>query len=264
MDYRTFIADTLEQAGKIAESHHGSAVGTPKGGDIRSLVTQADLEVGELLVNAVQAKYPDHNVVDEETGALDRGSKYTWVIDPIDGTSNFAAGSPLYGVMLGLLEDAVPVAGGIALPAFGQIYVAAKGEGATCNNKPIHVTSLPKLENMLVSLGLHGRSREDFQAGGEAVRKLMPEVLNLRSAASVFDSAMVANGTYGAYFSTRGYIWDCVAPHIVITEAGGVFTHFDGTQIDYSDPLNQLTRQFSYAGGSPDAHQQVLAALKAD
>jgi len=97
--------------------------------------------LGKNLITKISQAFPEHNIIDEEVGVIDNNSNYTWVIDPIDGTSNFANGVPTYGIMLGLLENNIPIAGGIALPEFSEIYVAEKGTGAFCNGEKVQVSS---------------------------------------------------------------------------------------------------------------------------
>lgn len=126
MDYLGFLKQELTSAAKLSLKYFGKVAGTTKPGDNNQVLTEADLIVGKQLVAAVQKRYPSHNIIDEEAGVIDKKSRFTWVIDPIDGTSNFAAGLPHFGIMIGLLENARPIAGGIALPAFGELYLAEK------------------------------------------------------------------------------------------------------------------------------------------
>lgn len=135
-----FIADQLRQAARIAESYVGHVRGTVKPGDNNQVLTEADVAIGKHLVAAIQSAFPDHNIIDEEAGGIDKNSSFTWVIDPIEATSNFAAGLPQYGIMIGLLENAKPLAGGIIAPAFNKLYIAQKGYGSTCNGETIKVT----------------------------------------------------------------------------------------------------------------------------
>jgi myo-inositol-1(or 4)-monophosphatase len=116
--------------------------------------------VGNFLIKRIAQVYPKYNVIDEEAGVIDKKSKYTWVIDPIDGTSNFARGVPLYGIMIGLLDGDMPVAGGIALPAFSEICVAEKGKGAWCNSKRLTVNNESNLLSTLIAYGIDSH-RED-------------------------------------------------------------------------------------------------------
>ncbi|WP_327585410.1 hypothetical protein OHA25_58775 [Nonomuraea sp. NBC_00507] len=126
--YRQFIEQVLDVASAVARDKFGKVSTRYKESDPHQVLTEADTAIGKLLL------------------------RYTWVIDPIDGTSNFAAGLPHYGIMV--LEDATPIAGGIALPAFGEIYSAQKGEGATCNGAPIHVAGNGGVAGRMLCYGI--------------------------------------------------------------------------------------------------------------
>ncbi len=263
--FSTFIAQTLKDASEIANARFGTVSGTVKPGDNNQVLTETDLEIGKLIVGRVRQAYSGHNVIDEEAGVIDNGADYTWVIDPIDGTSNFANGVETYGVMIGLLHHDTPVAGGIALPAFRKITVAAKGEGAFTNGSRIGVTSETKLANALVAYGIDGHQENPETTHDEAalVGKLVLAIRNLRTSNSAYDAVMVAEGRYGATLNRTSKIWDNVAPQIIIEEAGGVFTAFDGAPLDYRDALRRTGDNFTWCAGAPVLHaqlQQIIAA----
>ncbi len=94
LEYPEFITQVLDDASKIVKSHFGKVSGTPKAGDPNQVLTEADLAVGNFLIKRIAQVYPKYNVIDEEAGIIDKKSEYSWVIDPIDGTSNFARGVP--------------------------------------------------------------------------------------------------------------------------------------------------------------------------
>lgn len=190
---------------------------------------------------------------------VDNASAYTWVVDPIDGTSNFASGVPMYGVMIGLLEGAVPIAGGMALPSFEQSYVAIKGGGAFCNDRPIRTSSEPGLLQTLVAYGIDGHQENPQLTHDETalLAKIILAARNLRTSNSAYDFALVADGRYGVYLNRTSKIWDNVAPHIIIEEAGGRFADFFGKPIDYSDPLHKVDQNFTTCAASPWLHDQL-------
>ena len=128
MNFQDFIVCTLQDAAKIANTSFGKVGSTTKEGDNNQVLTKTDLEVGKLIVDRICKVYPEHNIIDEEAGVINNNSQFTWVIDPIDGTSNFANGLATYGIMIGLLDGDKPIAGGIALPYFSEVYVAQKGK----------------------------------------------------------------------------------------------------------------------------------------
>ena len=110
MEYKDFIVETLKSVAEIANRNFGKVSGTVKKEDSNQVLTKTDIEIGRTIIKRIEKAYPNHNIIDEETGAIDNNSQFTWVIDPIDGTSNFAEGVPLYGVMVGLLKENLPIA----------------------------------------------------------------------------------------------------------------------------------------------------------
>lgn len=264
MDYRTFITDQLTAAAKIALEYFEKVTGTVKAGDSNQVFTEADIAVGKHLVAAVQAAYPGHNIIDEEAGIIDNGSRYTWVIDPIDGTSNFAVGSPDYGIMIGLLEDATPIAGGVVSPAHGKLFVATKGEGTTCNGKPVHATSEPHLINVLVSFGIDGNQAHPERTIEECrvLADLVLAVRNIRNSGSeAIDPMYVAEGRYGGRINLTSKIWDNVGPQIIAEEAGALWTDIAGNPIDYRHPTERASQNFTVCVAPPQLHKQLLAVI---
>lgn len=264
MNYKNFIEETLEEVSKIAKESFGKVSGVVKEGDNNQVLTETDLKIGKTIIERIQSKFPTHNIIDEEAGVIDNKSNLTWVVDPIDGTSNFANGIPLYGIMLGLLENNVSIAGGIALPSYSEIYVAEKGKGAYCNGEKIEVSKEVNLKNSLVAYGIDGHQESPDFTREEC--KLLAEIVlgirNLRSSNSAFDLAMVAKGKYGALLNRTSKIWDNVAQQIIIEEAGGIYTDFFGNKIDYANHLSRSDENFTFFATSPELHCQLLAIIK--
>lgn len=261
MDYRTFLEVTLKDAAKIALRYFGNVSPLTKPDDNNQVLTEADLAIGEFIVGRIKETYPSHNIIDEEAGAIDNGSEFTWVVDPIEATSNFANGSEQYGIMIGLLENATPIAGGTILPAYGTICLAEKGKGATKNGQKIHVTSQTDLSKLLVSYGIDSNRDEPQKTRDEmqSVAELVLNIRNLRnSGCEAIDGMYVAEGAYGGRINRTSKIWDNVAPHIIVEEAGGLWTNIDGTPIDYSDPISKIKQNFMNCSGSPTVHTQLV------
>ncbi len=265
MEYREFLEKNLTEAGQIALRYFGKVSGTVKPGDSNQVLTEADIAIGKQLVSAVQATYPDHNIIDEEAGVVDKGSRLTWVIDPIEATSNFAAGLPQYGIMIGLLEDATPIAGGIITPATQNLYIAEAGKGATCNGEPIHAMTETNLLNVLLSYGIDSH-RKDPQRTIDECRVLADLVLSVRNirntGCEALDPMYVAEGRYGGRINTSSKIWDNVAPHIIAQEAGALWTDANGAPMDYSNPLSRAEQNFTFCVASPAIHEQLQAIVK--
>lgn len=259
MDYQHFIAEGLGKAAAIAQEKFGNVSGTTKAEDNNQVLTDADLAIGKYLVGKVKEVYPEHNILDEEAGIVDNQSDYTWVIDPIDGTSNFANGVPMYGIMIGLLQGETPIAGGIALPSFKTICVAGKNKGALHNGKKLQVTQEQDLLHVLVSYCIDGHqenpslTHEEVKLFGEIILKIR----NLRTSNSAFDAVMIAEGRYGGLLNRTSKIWDNVAQQLLIEEAGGVYTDFFGKPIDYSNPLQRVKENYTFCAGAPALHKQL-------
>ena len=254
--YKKFLTEQLLQISAIARDKYGTVSSSVKPEDNNQVLTEADIAIGEHLVAAIQRTFPAHNVIDEEAGVIDNGSNVTWVVDPIDGTSNFAAKTPLYGCMVGVLENDIPVAGGVVLPSLNELYVAEKGTGATCNGEQIHVSSEAKLSNLLISYGIDGHREDPGRTLAELriLGRIILTARNLRSSNSVFDLMAVARGSYGAFLNQTTKIWDNVAPQIIIEEAGGVVTDFYGQPMDYHDACTRASENFTICAGSVAAH----------
>lgn len=260
MDYQNFIIQSLNCAAEIANNNFGkvSSIST-KSGDNNQVLTETDLAVGKLIVQKIQVAYPDFNIIDEEAGVIDKKSKFTWVVDPIDGTSNFANGLPTYGIMIGLLEDNKAIAGGIVLPAFNQLYVAQKRQGAFCDGKKIHVTSETRLMASLIAYGIDGHQEDPERTLKETtvLAKIILNIRNLRSTNSAYDMVQVPAGRYGAFLNQTTKIWDNIAIQPIVEEAGGIVTDFWGKPLDYSDPLTRAQENYTICAGSPELHKQL-------
>ncbi len=259
MEYKFFLQETLERSSEIAKSYFGKVSGTTKKGDNNQVLTEADLEIGKYIIEAIKQKFPTYNIIDEEAGVVDNNSEYTWVVDPIDGTSNFANGIPTYGIMIGLLQSNSSVASGVVLPSLNEIYLAEKGEGATCNGEKIVVTNKTNLLSCLIAYGIDGHqedpslTREEIKLLGEIVLNIR----NLRSSNSAFDAMMVARGNYGASLNKTSKIWDNVAQQILIEEAGGIYTDFYGKPMEYSNPLSRVDQNYTWCFGASMLHKEL-------
>jgi len=260
MSYQNFIEEALRESSKIALEKFGKVTGATKTGDNNQVLTEADLAIGKFILENIQEQFPDYNVIDEEAGVVDNGSEFTWVVDPIDGTSNFAAAVPTYGIMIGILKGTQPIAGGFVIPQTKEVYIAEKGMGTFLNGKRVFVTKEQKLSNCLVAYGIDGHQENPELTRNEV--KIMGEiVLNIRnlrtSGSEPIDGGFVASGKYGARLNQYGKIWDVVTPQIIIEEAGGLYTDFWGTPIDYSNPLSKTKLNFTCCAASPILHKQL-------
>lgn len=264
MEYAPFIKQILQETSDIAIEKFGKVASKTKKEDPSQVVTETDLFIGQTIIKKIQKVYKDYNIIDEEAGAMNKNSAFTWVIDPIDGTSNYAAGIPLYGIFLGLLYRDTPIAGGIALPAFSEIYIAEKGKGAYCNNTKLQVAKTSDLSTVLIAFGIEANPGhpEETKKDCRFLADIIVQARNVRSSNSAFDVAMVAKGSYGGTVNIRSKIWDNVAAHSVIEEAGGTYTDFYGKPMNYTQALLKTKENFTCCAAAPAIHTQLQKIIQ--
>jgi myo-inositol-1(or 4)-monophosphatase len=262
--YTAFIKSILTEAAHVAQSSFGKVQGAIKDGDQTQVLTETDLAIGKFLVNEIIEAFPTHNVLDEETGAIDNNSRFTWVVDPIDGTSNFAAGIPLYGIMVGLLEHEIPIAGGIALPFFSDICIAEKGFGTTNNHQLLMMKSGKDIKDLLIAYGMDGHPEAPELTIEES--RILAEIAlharNIRSSNSVFDVMMLAKGAYGGFLNRTSKVWDNVAPQIILQEAGAIYTDFWGKPMDYSGCLRRINANYTFCAAAPGVYEALQKIIR--
>lgn len=199
-----------------------------------NLVTRADLESEKLILSRLHDVFPEHNIISEEKGKIYRGSEYTWVIDPLDGTISFASNIPVFSVSIGLLKNNKPILGVVYNVAKRELYFAQKGRGAFLNDKRIHVRKTGDLKTATVGF--------DFQNFPEMrVKDLKRFSLFLNElrysyvlGGAAYSSALVSEGKLDGYIHICRP-WDFAATAVLVQEAGGKVTDWQGNQIDWSN-----------------------------
>ena len=193
-------------------------------------VTDADRESEERIVARIREAFPADNFLGEEGGrrGTDAAAR-TWIIDPIDGTSNFIAGFPFWCVSVAAREGTELVAGVVWDPLREELYTAERGSGAFRNGAPIRVTGREGLDGAFLATGFPFRSRESIDMYLAIFRELFLHARAIRRAGSAaLDLAMVAAGVFDGFFEFRLSIWDIAAGALLIGEAGGTLTDFSG------------------------------------
>ncbi|MFI2261217.1 inositol monophosphatase family protein [Streptomyces tubercidicus] len=261
MTHQTFLESLLKDAGSLAMTFPPRMASRIKNTDANQVVTAADMAIGSQIKSRIQEKFPHDSVIDEESGAVRGTSPITWIIDPIDGTSNFAVGSPLFGVMVGVLEHGKPVAGGVALPALSETYIAEVNQGAYLNGNRLEIAPDGDLKHQLIAYGMDIHPTE-ISLDCQILAGVASLCRGVRMSNSIFDCMMVAKGAYGASMHRRNQIWDCVAAQVIIEEAGGIFSAMDGRALDYKDPLTKTTEVFSILASGPGFHAAMTATAR--
>ena len=193
---------------------------------VTDLVTEVDCWAEERIVARILDARPDDAVLAEEGAGVAGTSGVRWLVDPIDGTTNFVYGHPGFSVSIGVEVDNRPVAGVVVDPLLGDEFCAAQGQGATRNGRPVRVSSVSDPAAALVATGFaYDSERRRLQA--EALVSILPRVRDVRRVGgAALDLASVSCGRVDAYFEWGLSPWDCSAGSVLVTEAGGVITLF--------------------------------------
>ena len=226
------------EAGALLREFYRRGVRTEYKGDV-DLVTEADRASEALIGTRLRAAFPDHGIYGEEGTRQALDSEFRWYVDPLDGTTNFAHGFPVFGVVLGCErrspnlapdQDGEMVAGVIYDPLRDEMFSAARGKGATLNGQAIHVSSAKSLQESLIATGFPSQKRhpspnvhfyQEFTLRSHGVR---------RAGSAALDLAYVACGRLDGYWEFQLNPWDTSAGYLLMEEAGGRITHFDGSK----------------------------------
>ncbi|MCF8342120.1 MAG: inositol monophosphatase [Chitinophagaceae bacterium] len=196
-------------------------------------VTEADLASEDLIISIIRAEFPDHYILTEEAGNLPTDSNYKWIIDPIDGTVNFAHLIPLCCVSIGVEKDGEVLMGAIYNPFIDEFYFAEKGKGAFCNDKPIGVSAQKNVSLSCLVTGFPYTYVEEPNGALEVFARFVRAGVSVRRLGSAaMDLCWVACGRFDGYFEQSLKPWDSAAGFLLVNEAGGKVTNFEGD--DYS------------------------------
>jgi len=195
-----------------------------------NFVTASDLKVEKILIEELQKARPTYSILSEEAGQINNDESFKWIIDPIDGTSNFLHGIPHFAISIGLEHDKEIICGIIYDPIKDEIFTAEKGNGAYLNNKRMRVSARSKLKDCIICTGGHKRDSKDRELALEEYKKFSSKVfIPIRKFGSAsLDMAYVAMGRCDGFWQRNLSYWDIAAGIIIVRESGGFVTDFDG------------------------------------
>jgi myo-inositol-1(or 4)-monophosphatase len=225
-----FLKQLLVQAGKKLHRHFGRVKTVSfKDGSSINLVTNVDQEVEKFVKDQIRKRFPEDSILAEESEMERADADRKWIIDPLDGTTNFAHGLPLFSISIAVEVAGKVVAGGVNCPVYGELFFASKGKGATLNGKKIKVSRVRKLKQSLLVTGFPydvdkypERSLPYFNAliqRAQGVRRL---------GSAAMDLCYLAMGRFEGFFEVFLNPWDTAAGALILLEAGGIITDFDG------------------------------------
>lgn len=198
---------------------------------INNLVTEADHAAEKAIIDVIKSRFPDHYILSEEAGELIQESEYKWIIDPIDGTVNFAHGIPLNCVSIALEKAGEIILGAVYNPHMNEFFLAEQGKGATLNDKPIRVSKETETSRACLVTGFPytylNIPNGPLDIFDKLIRKGVP-VRRLGSAA--IDLCWVAAGRFDGFYEHKLEAWDSAAGYLIVEEAGGKVTDFNGNK----------------------------------
>jgi myo-inositol-1(or 4)-monophosphatase len=251
-----FAIETARQAGQILLEKFGRKINVSKKGDI-NLVTEADLASEELIIERIKSYYPKHSILAEEAGnavVIGGDNQWKWIIDPLDGTTNFAHGYPCFCVTMALEHNDEIVLGVTFDPTRDEMFAAERGRGASLNGKPIRVSETEDLSESLIVTGFP----YDFKRRNDFARHLTEFLLQSRGVrrdgSAAIDMAYVACGRFDGFWEEGLNPWDMAAGLLLIEEAGGQVTGYDNAKFNiYRPPI---------AASNGLIHGQMLDVLR--
>ena len=236
--------EAVKEAGKIQEEKFGENFKIEHKGEI-NLVTEVDYQCEKAIIDIIKRDYPEHEILTEEAGSvkglppshspLTKGGqmegKYKWIIDPLDGTTNYAHSYPCFCASAGLEIDGEVVTGAIYNPMLDELFTSVKGEGAYLNGNRIRVSKIADINKSLLATGFPYDIREskennlnhfcNFAVRAQAIR---------RPGSAVLDLCYLAAGRFDGFWELKLYPWDMAASSLIVKESGGMITDFKGSE----------------------------------
>lgn len=220
------------------------------------LVTEADKGSEKMVVEEILKHFPDDHILGEEGSSVRGRNQYRWIIDPVDGTTNFAHRLPLYGICLGLenIESGLIEMGIVSFPALSDTYHAIRGNGAFKNGKRIQVSKTNELINALISTGFPYDKKARIESVMQNLKSILLSVRDVRrTGVASLDLCWVAEGRFDGYWEENLKPWDMAAASIILEEAGGKITTYDGNNFSIFIPNLLATNSI--------IHKQMLEKL---
>ena len=244
------------KAGEILRSYFGNLSIVKEKSTYWDLVTEADLASEAYILNSIKKEFPSHTILSEEAGLIQNQENiHQWFIDPLDGTTNFTHQYPMFAVSMGLVVNEVPTLGIVYNPISEELFVASKGRGATLNGKPIHVSKVDSLERSLLGTGFAYDRKETSENNYAEFCHITNMSQGVRRGGSAaLDLAFVAAGRLDGYWERGLKPWDTAAGILLVQEAGGLCTSYEG------GPINLSSGRILASNGS--VHSLLINELK--
>ena len=256
--FRAVAADAALISGRIQTARLGTEIGIENKGEL-DLVTEVDRACEAAILARLRRSFPTHDIVAEESAPFLSGSEYVWYVDPLDGTTNFAHKYPFFCTSIALTKAGNSIASAVYDPVKDELFTAARGRGATCNGFPLKVSTSKDLLRSIFLTGFPYDLRDDVSHTLRLFEGFLHHARALRrDGAAALDLAYVAAGRIDGYFEERLKPWDVLAGSLLVEEAGGAVSRFDGS------PIGVIADEVVASNGAiHEAMLQVLAEVAA-
>jgi myo-inositol-1(or 4)-monophosphatase len=235
-EWKSFALDVARKSGALLKEMFSSKHQIHYKGDI-NIVTEADKMSENLIIQEIRREFPEHGILSEESDAINGDGKMRWIIDPLDGTTNYAHGYPVFCVSIALENEGEVVLGVVYDPMRNDMFVAVRGEGAYLNDKKLAVSSVNNLSRSLLATGFPYDIRDSQENNLDYFNAMAVNVQAIRRAgAAALDLAYLAAGRFDGFWELKLKPWDTAAGCLLVTEAGGVISDIAGDKWHLQSP----------------------------
>ncbi len=249
------LLQATKEAGAIIQQYFQGSFQVDNKEGINNLVTEVDNHSEKRIIEIIREHFPDHSIISEEAGELIQDSPYQWIIDPIDGTVNFAHGIPICCVSIGLKFGNDLLLGTVYNPMMNELFFAEKGKGAYLNDRKISVSQKTDFRKACLVTGFPYKWPNSTEHPIRVFERFILEGLPVRRLGSAaIDLCWVACGRFDGFWEYNLSSWDVAAGYLIVQEAGGVITNFDG------EPYSVFDKQTLATNGH--IHENMLQLIR--
>lgn len=227
-EYLDFAIKMAKEAGEIQKSlFRSNSLSITTKSSLTDVVTEADKRSEALIISEIKSRFPHHSILAEESGITEGEKEWQWVVDPLDGTTNYSQGLPVFSVSIALRHNGETVVGVVFAPYLDELFTAVKGGGAFLNGTPIRCAKKPELARMVVATGMPYDRAENPDNNLDNIENVVNRVRGIRRMGSAaIDTCYVAAGYFDAYWEMGIHEWDVAAGELIALEAGALVERF--------------------------------------
>ena len=253
--YKTILIQAAATAGTIIKKYFQGQFSIHNKEGINNLVTEVDTKAETAIIDMIKKHFPEHSIISEEIGKIEKNSDYKWIIDPIDGTVNFAHGIPICCVSIALsYRDQVQL-GAVYNPIMNELFFAERGKGAFLNDQPIKVSKKTDFRKACLVTGFPYKWPENNEHPIKVFERFILEGLPVRRLGSAaIDLCWVACGRFDGFWEYNLNPWDIAAGYLIVEEAGGRITNFEGAPYSVYDKQTLATNGL--------IHEEMIGLIK--